>query len=71
LDVAGVVALIAQVTEQQADYLLLSSERQPATRCMPDVRVLQRAVQMLENYTDATCRYRQIACSEVQSWQAL
>jgi hypothetical protein len=49
LGVAGVVALIAEITEQQADYLLLSGERQKATRCMRDVRVLQRAVQMLES----------------------
>jgi hypothetical protein len=47
--VAGVVALIAEITEQEADYLLLSGERQKAARCMRDVRVLQRAVQMLES----------------------
>ena len=49
LGVAGLVALIAEITEQQADYLLLSGERQKAAQCMRDFRVLQQATRMLEN----------------------
>jgi hypothetical protein len=44
-----VVALLAEITEQQANYFLLSGEGQKATRCMRDVRVLQRAAQTLES----------------------
>ena len=43
LGVGGLVALIAEITEQQSDYFLLSGERQKATRCMRDFRILQRA----------------------------
>ena len=46
---AGVAALIAEITEQQADYFLLSGEGQKATHCVRDVRVLQRAAQTLES----------------------
>ena len=47
LGVGGLVALIAEITEQQSDYFLLSGERQKATRCMRDFRILQRAAQAL------------------------
>lgn len=47
LGVAGVVALIAEITEQQSDYFLLSGERQKATQCMRDFQILQRAAQVL------------------------
>jgi Tfp pilus assembly protein PilN len=47
--VEGLVALIAEITEQQSDYLLLSGERQKAAQCMRDVRTLQRAAQMLRH----------------------
>lgn len=47
LGVAGLVALIAEISEQQSDYFLLSGERQKATQCMRDVRILRRAVQGL------------------------
>ena len=40
---------MAEITEQQANYFLLSGEGQKATRCMHDVRVLQRAAQTLES----------------------
>ena len=45
--VEGLVALIAEITEQKSDYLLLSGERQKAAQCMRDFRILQRAAQML------------------------
>ena len=45
--VGGLVALIAEITEQQSDYLLLSGERQKAAQCMRDFRILQRAAQVL------------------------
>ena len=45
--VDGLVALIAEITEQQSDYLLLSGERQKAAQCMRDFRILQRAAQVL------------------------
>lgn len=47
LGVAALVALIAEITEQQSDYFLLSGERQKAAQCMRDVRILHRAAQML------------------------
>ena len=47
LGVRGLVTLIAEITEQQSDYFLLSGERQKATQCMRDVRILQRAAQTL------------------------
>ena len=47
LGVTGLVALIAEITEQQSDYFLLSGERQKATQCMRDFRILQRAAQVL------------------------
>jgi len=47
--VEGLVALIAEITEQQSDYLLLSGERQKAARCMRDFRILERAAQMLRS----------------------
>lgn len=43
----GLVALIADITEQKSDYFLLSGERQKAAQCMRDFRILQRAAQML------------------------
>jgi Tfp pilus assembly protein PilN len=49
LSVAGVVALIAEITEPQTDYVLLSGEQQKATRCMHDVRVLQQTAHTLES----------------------
>jgi hypothetical protein len=45
--VEGLIALIAEITEQRSDYFLLSGERQKAAQCMRDFRVLQRAAQML------------------------
>ena len=47
LGVGGLVALIAEIAEQQSDYFLLSGERQKAAQCLRDVRVLQRAAQVL------------------------
>lgn len=47
LGVGALVALIADITEQQSDYFLLSGERQKAAQCMRDVRILQRAAQTL------------------------
>lgn len=47
LGVGGLVALIAEITEQQSDYFLLSGERQKAGQCMRDFRILQRAAQTL------------------------
>ena len=47
LGVGGLVALIAEITEQQSDYLLLSGERQRANQCMRDFRILQRAAATL------------------------
>lgn len=47
LGVGGLVALIAEITEQQSEYFLLSGERQTAAQCMRDVRILQRATQTL------------------------
>jgi len=49
LGLDGLVALIAEVTEQQSDYLLLSGEHQKAAQCMRDVRTLQRAAQALRS----------------------
>lgn len=43
LGLDGLIALIAEVTEQQSDYFLVSGERQKATQYMRDVRTLQRA----------------------------
>jgi hypothetical protein len=45
--VEGLVALIADITEQKSDYLLLSGERQKAAQCMRYFRILQRAAQAL------------------------
>ena len=45
--VEGLVALIAEITEQQSDYFLLSGERQKAEQCLRDVQILQRAAQTL------------------------
>jgi hypothetical protein len=45
--VEGLVALIAEITEQRSDYLFLSGERQKAAQCMRDFRALQRALQTL------------------------
>jgi hypothetical protein len=45
--VEGLVALIAEITEQRSDYFLLSGERQKAAQCARDFRALQRALQML------------------------
>ena len=47
LGVGALVALIAEITEQKSDYLLLSGERQKAAQCMRDFRILQRAAQTL------------------------
>ena len=47
LGVSALVALIAEITEQQSDYFLLSGERQKANQCMRDFRTLQRAAQTL------------------------
>lgn len=47
LGVGGLVALIAEITEQQSEYFLLSGERQTAAQYMRDVRILQRAAQTL------------------------
>lgn len=47
LGVGGLVSLIAEITEQQSDYFLLSGERQKAVQCMRDVRILQRAARTL------------------------
>ena len=47
LGVGGLVALIAEITEQQSDHFLLSGERQKAAKCLRDFRVLQRAGQVL------------------------
>jgi hypothetical protein len=47
LGVAGLVTLIAEITEQQSDYFLLSGERQKAGQCMREFRILQRAVHTL------------------------
>jgi hypothetical protein len=47
LGVGGLIALIAEITEQQSDYFLLSGERQKANQCMRDFRILQRAVEAL------------------------
>ncbi len=43
LGVGGLVALIAEITEEQSDCVLLSGERQKAAQCMRDFRILQRA----------------------------
>jgi hypothetical protein len=51
LGVGALVALIADITEQQSDYFLLSGERQKAVQCMRDVRILQRAAQTLGHST--------------------
>jgi hypothetical protein len=45
--VEGLVALIAEITEQRSDYFLLSGERQKAAQCMREFRALQRVRQML------------------------
>ena len=47
LGIGGLIALIAEITEQQSDYFLLSGERQKANQCMRDFRILQRAVDAL------------------------
>ena len=47
LGVEGLVALIAEITEEQSDYFLLSGERQKAAQCIRDFRILQRAAQAL------------------------
>jgi hypothetical protein len=47
MGVSGLVALIAEITEQQSDYFLLSGERQKAGHCMRELRILQRAVRTL------------------------
>jgi hypothetical protein len=47
LGVGGLISLIAEITEQQSDYFLLSGERQKANQCMRDFRILQRALDML------------------------
>jgi hypothetical protein len=47
LGVGGLVALIAEITEQRSDYFLLSGERQKAGQCIRDFRILQRAAQTL------------------------
>jgi hypothetical protein len=47
LGVSALVALIAEITEQQSDYFLLSGERQKANQSMRDFRTLQRAAQTL------------------------
>ena len=49
LGVAALVALIADITEQQSDYFLLSGERQKATQCMRHVRILQKTAHVLRN----------------------
>jgi Tfp pilus assembly protein PilN len=49
LGVAALVALIADITEQQSDYFLLSGERQKATQCMRHVRILQKTTHVLRN----------------------
>jgi hypothetical protein len=45
--VAGLFALIAEITQQQSDDLLLSGERQKATPYIRDVRILQPAEHVL------------------------
>jgi hypothetical protein len=47
LGVAGLVALIAEITRQQSDHLWLSGERQKATPCIRDVRIRQRAAHVV------------------------
>ncbi len=47
LGLRGLVTLMAEMTEQQSDYFLLSGERQKAAQCMRDVRILERAAQTL------------------------
>ena len=47
LGVGGLVAVIAEVTELQSDYFLLSGERHKAAQCARDVRILQRAAATL------------------------
>ena len=54
LGLGGLVALLADVTEQQSDYFLLSGERQKAAQCMRDVRALQRAAHALGREGRAT-----------------
>ena len=47
LGVGGLVALIAEITEQDSEYFLLSGDRRKAAQCMRDFRILQRAAQAL------------------------
>ena len=54
LGVGGLVALMAEITEQQSDYFLLSGERQKAAQCMRDFRILQRAAHALGHEGRAT-----------------
>lgn len=49
LGVAGLLVVMAEISEQQSDRLLLSGERQKAWQCMRDFRVLERAAQTLGN----------------------
>jgi len=45
--VAELIAVIADMTKEKSDSLLLAGERQKAVQCMRDFRILQRAAQML------------------------
>ncbi len=45
--VARLLGFVADVTEAEADRLLMAGDRQRATRCMRDFRIIQRAVTML------------------------
>ena len=47
LGVAELIAVIADMTKEKSDRLLLAGDRQKATQCMRDFRILQRAAQML------------------------
>jgi len=44
---ARLLGFVADVTEAEADRSLMAGDRQRATRCMRDFRIIQRAVTML------------------------
>jgi hypothetical protein len=54
LGIGGLVALMAEVTEQQSDYFLLSGERQKMAQCMREFRILPRAAHALGHESRAT-----------------
>jgi hypothetical protein len=47
LGVAELIAVIADMTKEESDSLLLAGDRQKASQWMRDFRILQRAAQML------------------------